>query len=174
LEGRCHRAEGLAVSSGSVNSSTRERASGASTSSKFARVVSDERTPADAEDRAFASPSFGMSSERREWRCPRPSSHVLFTTHDARRSGKSYPGTRWAQRHLDTQRYMHLSPAAVEGAVRLLEQPSPVSSFGDTWTRRSTNKPRCMTRILNWWTRTPKIRTGEGRLSQGGEDRIPG
>jgi integrase len=30
-----------------------------------------------------------------------------------------------------TQRYMHLSPAAVEGAVRLLEQPSPVSSFGD-------------------------------------------
>jgi len=30
-----------------------------------------------------------------------------------------------------TQRYMHLSPAAVEGAVRLLEQPSPVSRFGD-------------------------------------------
>ncbi len=30
-----------------------------------------------------------------------------------------------------TQRYMHLSPAAVEGAVRLLEQPSPVSGLGD-------------------------------------------
>jgi hypothetical protein len=30
-----------------------------------------------------------------------------------------------------TQRYMHLSPAAIEGAVRLLEQPSPVSGFGD-------------------------------------------
>jgi site-specific recombinase XerD len=30
-----------------------------------------------------------------------------------------------------TQRYMHLSPAAVEGAVRLLEQPSPVSRLGD-------------------------------------------
>ncbi|MCI0657648.1 MAG: tyrosine-type recombinase/integrase [Acidobacteria bacterium] len=30
-----------------------------------------------------------------------------------------------------TQRYMHLSPAAVEGAVRLLEQPSPVSTHGD-------------------------------------------
>ena len=30
-----------------------------------------------------------------------------------------------------TQRYMHLNPAAVEGAVRLLEQPSPVSRFGD-------------------------------------------
>lgn len=30
-----------------------------------------------------------------------------------------------------TQRYMHLSPAAVEGAIRLLEQPAPVSRFGD-------------------------------------------
>jgi hypothetical protein len=26
---------------------------------------------------------------------------------------------------------MHLSPAAVEGAIRLLEQPAPVSQFGD-------------------------------------------
>ncbi len=30
-----------------------------------------------------------------------------------------------------TQRYMHLSPAAIEGAVRLLEEPAPVSRFGD-------------------------------------------
>ena len=30
-----------------------------------------------------------------------------------------------------TQRYMHLNPKAAEGAVRLLEQPSPVSRFGD-------------------------------------------
>jgi hypothetical protein len=30
-----------------------------------------------------------------------------------------------------TQRYTHLSPAAVEGAVRLLEQPPPVSGSGD-------------------------------------------
>ena len=30
-----------------------------------------------------------------------------------------------------TQRYMHLSPAAVQGAIRLLEQPTPVSQFGD-------------------------------------------
>jgi integrase len=30
-----------------------------------------------------------------------------------------------------TQRYMHLSPAAVEAAIRLLEQPAPVSRFGD-------------------------------------------
>ena len=30
-----------------------------------------------------------------------------------------------------SQRYMHLSPAAVESAIRLLEQPSPVPKFGD-------------------------------------------
>ncbi len=31
-----------------------------------------------------------------------------------------------------TQRYMHLSPAAIEGAIRLLDHPTPVSHFGDT------------------------------------------
>jgi integrase len=31
-----------------------------------------------------------------------------------------------------TQRYMHLSPAAVEGAIRLLEQPKPRVVHGDT------------------------------------------
>jgi integrase len=30
-----------------------------------------------------------------------------------------------------TQRYMHLSPAAIECAIRLLEQPSPGRNFGD-------------------------------------------
>jgi integrase len=30
-----------------------------------------------------------------------------------------------------TQRYMHLSPAAIESAIRLLEQPQPASNFGD-------------------------------------------
>jgi integrase len=30
-----------------------------------------------------------------------------------------------------TQRYMHLSPAAVEGAIRLLEPPAPIPRFGD-------------------------------------------
>jgi site-specific recombinase XerD len=30
-----------------------------------------------------------------------------------------------------TQRYMHLSPAAIEGAIRLLDRPGAVGSFGD-------------------------------------------
>jgi integrase len=36
--------------------------------------------------------------------------------------------------HMDlstTQRYMHLSPAAIEGAIRLLDQTKPVHGFGD-------------------------------------------
>ena len=36
--------------------------------------------------------------------------------------------------HMDlatTQRYMHLSPAAIEGAIRLLDQPKPAHGFGD-------------------------------------------
>jgi hypothetical protein len=30
-----------------------------------------------------------------------------------------------------TQRYMHLSPAALDSAIRLLDQPSVLQSFGD-------------------------------------------
>ena len=30
-----------------------------------------------------------------------------------------------------TQRHMHLSPAAIEGAIRLLERPIPVQKVGD-------------------------------------------
>jgi hypothetical protein len=30
-----------------------------------------------------------------------------------------------------TQRYMHLSPAALNSAIRLLDQPFSVQSFGD-------------------------------------------
>lgn len=43
-----------------------------------------------------------------------------------------------------TQRYMHLSPAAVESAIRLLEMPSPAKNFGDildTGTSLKSNSP---------------------------------
>jgi hypothetical protein len=30
-----------------------------------------------------------------------------------------------------TQRYMHLSPAALDSAIRLLDQPSGITSLGD-------------------------------------------
>jgi len=37
----------------------------------------------------------------------------------------------WHRPHSTTQRYMHLSPAAIEGAIRLLDQPLPDLSRGD-------------------------------------------
>ena len=37
-----------------------------------------------------------------------------------------------------TQRYMHLSPAAVDAAIRLLEEPIPVPAFGDIVETAST------------------------------------
>jgi integrase len=54
--------------------------------------------------------------------------HVLFTSRHARRTGAT------------TQRYMHLSPAAIEGAIRLLDQPKPVHGFGDMLEARQTGK----------------------------------
>ena len=37
-----------------------------------------------------------------------------------------------------TQRYMHLSPAAIEGAIRLLEYPIPVFERGNSGEADST------------------------------------
>jgi predicted ATPase len=39
-----------------------------------------------------------------------------------------------------TQRYMHLSPAALDSAIRLLDQPLAVQSFGDIWRRGGSPK----------------------------------
>jgi integrase len=49
--------------------------------------------------------------------------------------------------HMDlatTQGYMHLSPAAIEGAIRLLDQPKPAPGFGDILEteKRETAKSR--------------------------------
>ena len=46
-------------------------------------------------------------------------------------SGK-YPKIKSILRPIGmTQRYMHLSPAALDSAIRLLDQPLAVQSFGD-------------------------------------------
>lgn len=41
------------------------------------------------------------------------------------------------------QRYMHLSPAAIEAAIRLLEQPATFSSFGDMLETASAVTANC-------------------------------
>jgi integrase len=54
--------------------------------------------------------------------------HILrhtfcFALGDARRTGEGDSGTRGHQDLGTTQRYMHLSPAALDAAIRLLETP---------------------------------------------------
>ena len=76
-----------------------------------------------------------------------------------------------------TQRYMHLSPAAVEASIRLLEQPIPRAAFGELLERRPTGPPnpasttpnneleareggRCQARRAPtaWWPSSPSQR----------------
>src|SRR4029453_4948990 len=69
--------------------------------------------------------------------------------------------------HMDlatTQRYMHLIPAAIEGAIRLLDQAKPVHGFGDgRWQERQV----LAVRRDRWWRREsnprPRVRH-RGRL----------
>jgi site-specific recombinase XerD len=62
--------------------------------------------------------------------------HMLrhtFCSHLARRGAPARAIQELAG-HQDlatTQRYMHLSPAAIEGAIRLLDQPAPQFSRGN-------------------------------------------
>jgi integrase len=58
--------------------------------------------------------------------------HVLLAPGDARGAPPRAIQELAGHRELGmTQRYMHLSPAALDGAIRLLDQPSTVQSLGD-------------------------------------------
>ena len=45
-----------------------------------------------------------------------------------------------------TQRYMHLSPAALDSAIRLLDQPLAVQVLETFWRRGGSPKERSMAR----------------------------
>jgi integrase len=49
-----------------------------------------------------------------------------------------------------TQRYMHLSPAALDAAIRLLDRPGSDQKFGDVGRRASGTKNDQSIRTLNW------------------------
>jgi hypothetical protein len=50
-----------------------------------------------------------------------------------------------------TQRYMHLSPAALDSAIRLLDQPWVLQNFGDLGRRGWSPKERSMARTQDSW-----------------------
>jgi hypothetical protein len=68
-------------------------------------------------------------------RCAPTASYLLLTSGDEGRARPRDPGTRWARGPHDEQRYMHLSPAATEDAIRLLDERlagvETVEKFGD-------------------------------------------
>jgi hypothetical protein len=47
--------------------------------------------------------------------------YVLFAPRHAWGTRAGHPGTRWPSELTMTQRYMHLSPAAFDSAIRLLD-----------------------------------------------------
>jgi hypothetical protein len=73
---------------------------------------------------------------QREARRAYPATHVLFASGHARRPGNGDSGAGGHQDLATTQRYMHLSPAALDAAIRLLETgsadgpPSPKATAG--------------------------------------------
>lgn len=60
-----------------------------------------------------------------------PRFEVYSSEGDARGSRASHPGADWARRSLDDTALHTLRPAAIEGAIRLLDQPSPDPKRGD-------------------------------------------
>ena len=46
-----------------------------------------------------------------------------------------------------TQRYMHLSPAALNSAIRLLDQPFSVQTLGDIFETRRVSEERSIGRL---------------------------
>ena len=121
---------------------TRECAAAASARRlKCARVaVSEERSAAQGQHTrvpARARDAQGRARNRSQAAArgtARLATHVLLAPLDARRARASGAGTR---RHRDlgtTQRYMHLSPLAIEAAIRSLELPPSAAERGNMWT----------------------------------------
>ena len=71
------------------------------------------------------------ASEPGQGRGAHPAAHVLFAPGDARRTRRAIQELAGHMDLSTTQRYMHLSPAAVEAAIRLLDTAPPVPSRGD-------------------------------------------
>jgi hypothetical protein len=86
-------------------------------------VMNDVAATADVEREAFLLPAVRADRQtgEREARDSHPSAHVLLASGDAWRAGEGIQELAGHQDLGTTQRYMHLSPAALDAAIRLLE-----------------------------------------------------
>ena len=132
LEGSRDDHQGRAAALRADDRTTRRGASGASTPAERARALPGRWPTADAEDRAGLRASARPGA--RSWR--RPACTVLrhtFCSHLAMRGAPARAIQELAG-HMDlstTQRYMHLSPAAIDSAIRLLESSGIDPRRGD-------------------------------------------
>ena len=111
------------------------------------RAVPGRRPAADPADGAVPRAARGAASEAVAGRRAHPASHVLFAPGDARAPPRAIQELAGHRELGMTQRYMHLSPAALDSAIRLLDQPLAVTEFGETfWRRGGSPKERSMAR----------------------------
>ena len=89
------------------------------------------RPTVDPTDSAVPRPASLASSEAVAGRRAHPAAHVLFAFGDARAPSRAIQEVAGHRELGMTQRYMHLSPAALDSAIRLLDQPFAVQNFGD-------------------------------------------
>ena len=97
----------------------------AATSAEPQRAVPDDRQPLTPTDGAVPRVARVASSEVVAGRRTHPAAHILFAPGDARRAGMSDSGAGRTSGIGITQRYMHLSPAALDSAIRLLNHTGP-------------------------------------------------
>ena len=108
-----------------------DRTPSASALARATGARTGDRGAGDAEDRAGLDSTSGAMGTREGGRA-HPATHVLFALGDAGAPARAIQELAGHQDLSTTQRYMHLSPAAIEGAIRLLDQGRPISeSVGD-------------------------------------------
>ena len=93
-------------------------------------------------------------------RHPPAAPHVLLAPRDARRPRARDSGTRGHQDLRTTQRYMHLSPAALDGAIRLQESQDLGSARGETVETGDREIVQLNRRIEDSWSGLREAKSG--------------
>ena len=123
-------------------------------------LCQDRRLTVHAADRAEPDEPGVEAGEGEEGRAY-PSSHVLLAPVDARRAGASHSGARGARGLTMTQRYMHLSPAALEAAIRLLDEPRNEGVWASGASDLTLSVCASCRSLETWWRRPLGVKMDE-------------